>query len=122
MLTEIHLAEGDLTAALAQARASKVHMSLWFGIAAACEAERPADASAIYLEHLERIIDGKKDRAYDEAAKLLRKIGTLMRRQGQAPRFLDVLGGVQTRHKAKRNLMKRLEPMAAAARKPGPHG
>jgi uncharacterized Zn finger protein len=120
VLTEIHLAEGDLPAALAQARASNCHRGLWFAIAAACEAPRPDDAIAIYLEYLESIIDGRNDRAYDEAAMLLGKIGTLMRRQGQAARFLDALGRVQTRHKAKRNLMQRLERVAAEARKQGP--
>ena len=122
VLAEIHLSEGDLPAALAQARAARCTQQLWFEIAAACEPERPGDAIAIYSEHLDRIIDGKNDRAYDEAAKVLSKIGALMRREGQASRFLDVLAGVQTRHKAKRNFMKRIEAVAADARKRGPGG
>ena len=117
VLTEIHLAEGDLPAALAQARASNCHRGLWLAIASACEEPRPDDAIAIYLQHLESTIDGKNDRAYDEAATLLSKIGKLMRRQGQAARFLDLLGRVQTRHKAKRNFMKRLERVAGEARR-----
>jgi uncharacterized Zn finger protein len=116
VLAEIHLAEGDPAAALSQARAGGCTLALWFRIAEACERERPADAVAIYTEQLDRVIDGKNNDAYDHAAKLLSKIGKLMSRQGQATRFLDVLSGVQTRHKAKRNLMKRLDRVAAEAR------
>jgi uncharacterized Zn finger protein len=122
VLAEIHLAEGDLQTALAQARAGGCTGALWFRLAEACERERPEDAVAIYLERLDPIIEGKNNHAYDEAAELLRKIGKLMRRQKQAARFLDVLAGVQTRHKAKRNLMQRLEPVAGAARKQGAGG
>lgn len=42
--------------------------------------------------------------------------------QKQAARFLGVLAGVQTRHKAKRNLMQRLERVAGEARKQGAGG
>ena len=122
VLTEIHLAEGDLAAALTQARASGCTQALWFRIAEACEPERPGDAVAIYMEQLDRVIEGRNNDAYDHAAKLLRNIGALLRRQGQASKFLDVLGGVMARHKPKRNLMKRLERVAAEARKQGPSG
>jgi uncharacterized Zn finger protein len=120
LLTEIHLAEGDRTSALVQARAGGCTQALWLRLAAACEDDAPGDAVAIYLGQLDHIIDGRDNHAYDQAAQLLRKIGRLMRRQGQATRFLDVLAGVQTRHKPKRNLMKRLERVAAEARKQGP--
>lgn len=122
VLTEIHLAERDLAAALTQARAGGCTQTLWFRIAETCEPERPGDAVAIYMEQLDRVIDGRNNDAYDQAAKLLRKIGTLLRRQGQASKFLDVLGGVMARHKPKRNLMKRLERVAAEARKQEPGG
>jgi uncharacterized Zn finger protein len=122
VLAEIHLAEGDLQGAFAQARAGGCTNALWFRLAEACERERAEDAVAMYLERLDPIIEGKNNHAYDEAAELLRKIGKLMRRQKQAVRFLNVLAGVQTRHKAKRNLMQRLERVAGAARKQGTGG
>lgn len=119
-LTEIHLIEGDRGAALAQARVGDCTKALWFRLAEACEPDAPGDAVAIYLDQLDHMIDGRNNDAYDQAAKLLSKIGKLMHRQGQAARFLEVLAGVQTRHKPKRNLMKGLERVAAEARKRGP--
>lgn len=117
VLVEIHLGENDLPAALAQARAGGCHAELWMRLAKACEADHPADAAEIYRGCLEGMIGRMNNAAYDEAAATLRKIGGLMRGLGQNAGFLRLLGDVMTRHKAKRNLMQRLEKVMAEARK-----
>jgi uncharacterized Zn finger protein len=122
VLVEIHLHENDLPAALAQARAGACHGELRMRLARACETDYPADAAEMYRGCLEGIIGRMNNAAYDEAAATLRKIGSLMRRLGQGAGFLDLLGTAMTRHKAKRNLMQRLEKVAAEARKAATNG
>jgi uncharacterized Zn finger protein len=107
---------------LEQARAGGCSAELWRRVAQACETERPEDAITIYRSRLDAVIGKANNMAYDEAAEMLRKIGALMRRQGKASRFLGLLGKVNMEHKAKRNLMKRLEPVVAEARWAGVRG
>jgi uncharacterized Zn finger protein len=121
-LVEIYLTEGDLGAALEQARAGGCAAALWERLAQACEAERPEDAIGIYGSRIGGVIGRADNQAYDQATRMLRKIGQLMRQKGEATRFLDLLGKVMTAHKAKRNLMKRLEPVVAEARRMGVRG
>jgi hypothetical protein len=82
VLSEIRLAENDLSAALGQALPGGCETALWLRLAEACEPERSDDAVWICRDLLDGVIGRMSNDAYDEAARLLRKIGTLMPRQG----------------------------------------
>ncbi|MGH8503638.1 MAG: hypothetical protein ACREVE_14420 [Gammaproteobacteria bacterium] len=108
LLVEIYLWEGDVEAALREAKTGGCSEPLWLQLAAALEARQPEDAIEIYKDRVDPIVDRRNNQAYDEAAELLRKIQELMRRTGQAPAFLDYVAAVRARHKAKRNFMQRI--------------
>lgn len=109
LLVEIFLSEGDSDAALAEARGGGCTRDLWFKLAAAGERDHPADAAAIYRQHLDGIVERKNNDAYDDGAELVGKIRTLMRRMKQEKEFAAWLADVRARHKAKRNFMQRLD-------------
>lgn len=109
LLVEIFLWEGDSDAALAEAKTGGCTGSLWFDLAKAREKDHPADAAEIYRSRLDGIVEQKNNRAYDEAAALIKKIRGLMRRTKQEKEFAAWLEAVRIRHKAKRNFMQRLD-------------
>lgn len=109
VLVEIFLWEKDSDAALAEAKAGGCTGSLWFELAKAREKDHPADAAEIYRARLDGIVEQKNNRAYDEAAALVKKIGGLMRCTKQEQEFAAWLDAVRAKHKAKRNFMQRLE-------------
>ncbi len=109
LLVEIFLHEGDSGAALAEAKAGGCTGGAWTQIARAREKEHPRDAAAIYRNSIDGIIDYKNNRAYDEAAGLAGKIKALMQRAGEEREFVEWLGALREKHKAKRNFMQRIE-------------
>lgn len=113
LLVEIFLWEGDSDAAAAEARAGGCTESLWFALAKAREKDHPADAAEIYRARLDGVVEQKNNRAYDEAAALVRKIRDLMRRTKQEKEFAAWLEAVRGKHKAKRNFMQRLDKVMA---------
>lgn len=117
LLVEIFLWEGDSDAALAEANRDGCTESLWFAIARAREPQHPADAIAIYRQHLDDIVNRKTNDAYDQAADLVNKVRTLIQRLGKEKDFAAWLEGVRTRHKAKRNFMQRLDKITQSSSK-----
>jgi hypothetical protein len=109
LLVEIYLHEGDSDAALAEAKAGGCTGGAWMQLAQAREKNHPQDAAAIYRNSIERIIDHKNNRAYDEAAGLAGRIKALMQHAGQKEEFAAWLEALRLKHKAKRNFMQRIE-------------
>lgn len=95
VLVEIFLSEGDSGAALAEARSGGCTESLWMEIARAREAEHPRDAISIYQARIDPIVKRMDNRAYDEAAALAGKIGTLMKHCGQVKAFSEWIDSVR---------------------------
>lgn len=109
VLAEIHLAEGDSGKALQAAREGGCADHLWLKIAAAREADHPQDAIAIYQKIVETYVNRTNNNAYEEAANLVTKVRKLMQQEKQGREFKAYLEQLQTKFKAKRNFMKRLE-------------
>jgi len=109
LLVEIFLDEGDSSAALAEAKAGGCNEALWMAIAAARESEHPHDAIVIYLARVDPIVQRANNRAYDDAARLMKKVGGLMQRTGESKAFEAWLAGLRAKHKAKRNFLQRVE-------------
>ncbi|MBI3918436.1 MAG: hypothetical protein HY322_15685 [Betaproteobacteria bacterium] len=114
VLIQILLWERTPRAALEQARATGCSMHLWLDIARALEKADAADAIVIYQEQIDAVIAHTRDHAYEEAGKLAQRIGSLLRSTGRSAEFTPWLDALRARHKAKRNLLKRLESVVAA--------
>ena len=58
------------------------------------------------------IIEQTSNSAYEEAIKLIRKTGGLMKTQNQSAQFGDYLAGLRAQFKPKRNFIKLLDGVA----------
>ena len=101
--------EGEVDAAWQEAVAGGCSLSVWMEVAAARAVEHPDDALPIYVRQVDRLIDQKNRRAYEEAVELLSTIAELMNRAGRADEFPEYLAGVTVANKQKRSLLKLLD-------------
>jgi uncharacterized Zn finger protein len=109
LLVDIFLWEKDPDAAWREARAGGCSQHLWMKLAANREKDHPEDAITVYKKWIDPISNRKNNRAYEEAAALIRKIQVLQRRLKQDEVFADFLLAVRVTHKQKRNFMKLLD-------------
>ena len=101
--------EDDADAAWEEAVAGGCSIRLWMELAAARAVGHPEDALPVYVQHVERLIDQKNRRGYEEAVETLHTIGELMDRLGRGDDFPEYLATVRAKHKQKRSLMKLLD-------------
>ena len=109
LLVEIYLWEGNVAAALHEARTGGCAENLWLKLAAACEAGHPEDAIEIYQARIEPTIKLTNNDAYDRATELLQKVQTLTHRTGQQAEFDAYMEKLRIQYKQKRNFIKRLD-------------
>ena len=107
-LVEIFLWEKNTDAAWDEAKRGGCSDHFWLKLAAVREIDHPADAVPVYQRMVEPIISRMKNDAYDEATRMVKHIGELMRGMGKQAEFTAYLADVKLRHKPKRNLMKLL--------------
>lgn len=105
-LVEVHLHDGDVDLAWAEAGSSGCRRDLWLELARRREGEHPLDAIPIWQGEIERVIDAKNNQAYAEAVEFIARVGRLMTAADHGPDFLPYLVGLRAKHKPKRNLMK----------------
>ncbi|MBK5962883.1 hypothetical protein CCR95_01935 [Thiocystis minor] len=114
---EIALWEKDLDAAWATAQqgasaslsAGTCDRRLLIALAGQLEASRPEDAIALYRRVVPPIVQQTNNTAYDEAIKLIRKIGGLMKTLDRTRQFADYLAELRVQYKPKRNFIKLLD-------------
>lgn len=114
---EIALWEQDLDAAWSAAHEGICDRSLLITLAGKLEASRPDDAVSIYRCVVPPIVEQTNNTAYDEAIKLIRKVGGLMNAQSQSRQFGDYLVELRAQFKPKRNFIKLLDGVARSAAK-----
>lgn len=121
-LVRIRLWEGDVDAALADAREGGCRQEVWLSLAEALEETEPWEAMIIYREQVEPTIERKRKADYREATDMLVKVRDLMARAGHGDEFPAYLEEVREKHRRKRNLMKLLPELEGARRfRPDPH-
>lgn len=108
-LVEIFLSEGDLEAALSEAREGGCSEPLAFTLAERLEPDRPTDALELYRERIEPTIQGKRKSDYREAVALIGKVGELLARLGREAELPDLVGEIRATHRRKRSFMKLLD-------------
>lgn len=106
---EIALWEEDLGAAWESAHAGFCNQRLLLTLAGRLESSRPNDAVSLYRSLVPPIVEKTQNAAYEEADKLIRKIGGLMKAQHQSQAFEDYLVQVRMQFKPKRNFIKLLD-------------
>ncbi len=106
---EIALWENDLDAAWHAVHQGTCRQSLLIALAEKLEATRATDAIALYRKVIPDIVEQTSNRAYEEAITLIRKVGKLMKAQGQAIAFGEYLAELRVQYKPKRNFIKLLD-------------
>ena len=76
------------------------------------ESSRPDDAVSLYRRVVPSIVEQTNNAAYEEAIKLIRKTGALMKARKQSPQFGDYLAALRLQFKPKRNFIKLLDSVA----------
>jgi len=109
---EIALWEQDLDAAWSAAHKGLCDRSLLVALAGKLETSRPGDAVSLYRRVVPPIVEQTNNAAYDEAIKLIRKVGGLMTAQNQSRYFGDYLAELRVQFKPKRNFIKLLDEVA----------
>ncbi len=108
-LVQVFLWEQDVDAAWAEAVAGGCSAAVWMQLAEQREGDHPADVVPVYQAEIERVIDQRNNRAYEEAVELMKRVRKAMRRAGLRDEFLAYAASVRAAHKPKRNLMKLLD-------------
>lgn len=106
---EIALWEKDLDASWAAAQEGVCDRDLLITLANKLEPSRPDDAVALYRRVVPPIVEQTNNSAYEEATKLVRRIGKLMHGQKRGSEFAEYLAELRVRFKAKRNFIKLLD-------------
>jgi uncharacterized Zn finger protein len=101
--------EGCSDAAWEEAVAGGCSIPLWIELAAARAVDHPQDALPVYVRHVERLIDQKHRRGYEEAVDLMGTIGDLMDRLDRGDEFPEYHATVRAKHKQKRSLVRLLD-------------
>jgi len=112
---EVALWEKDLDAAWAAANQGICDRNLLIALAGKLEPFRPEDAISLYRRVVPLIVEQTNNAAYEEAIKLIRKVGGLMKAQNQSRPFGDYLAELRVQFKPKRNFIKLLDGVARSA-------
>ncbi|MBI2778939.1 MAG: SWIM zinc finger family protein [Gammaproteobacteria bacterium] len=112
---EIALWEQDFDAAWTAAHEGACDRGLLVTLAGKLEVPRPGDAMSLYRRVVPLIVEQTNNAAYDEAIKLIRKVGELMKAQNQSRQFGDYLAELRVQFKPKRNFIKLLDGVARSA-------
>lgn len=111
---EIALWEKDLDAAWAAAQQGVCDRNLLIALAEKLEPARPNDAIVLYRRVVPPIVEQTNNAAYEEAIKLVRKVGKLMGAQKRTGEFVGYLAELRVRFKPKRNFIKLLDGVSRA--------
>lgn len=112
---EIALWENDFDAAWESVHEGICDRSLLIALAGKLESSRPDGAISLYRRVVPPIVEQTNNAAYEEAIKLIRKVGGLMKAQNQSRPFGDYLAELRVQFKPKRNFIKLLDGVARSA-------
>jgi uncharacterized Zn finger protein len=101
--------EDDLDQAWREAKEGGCRRDLWLALARRLEHDHPADALDVYLTLLEPAIRHSDNHTYAGAVEWLEKVYAIFVRLRQEDSFDDLVRDLRQRHRAKRNLIKRLD-------------
>ncbi len=103
------LREDDARQAWHEAKEGGCRRDLWLALARRQQREHPADALEIYQAQIEPAIRHSDNHTYTGAAEWLEKVWATCARMEQDDAFDQLVLDLRERHRAKRNLIKRLD-------------
>lgn len=103
------LGEGEHEQAWSEAKQGGCRRDLWLVLARAREHEHPADALEVYLTQIEPAIRFSDNHTYAGAVEWLEKAQTMFTCLQQEDAFDELVRDIRERHRAKRNLIRRLD-------------
>jgi uncharacterized Zn finger protein len=103
------LGEHDHEQAWHEAKEGGCRRDLWLALAHTREREHPGDALEVYLAQIEPAIRSSDNHTYAGAVEWLEKAQALFARLEHEDAFDELVRDVRERHRAKRNLIKRLD-------------
>lgn len=110
LLIDIYLKEGEVEKALAVLRKPWGKRSArTLDVARAAEKEHPHQATTIYRQAAEALVEQRGRTSYRDAAALLKKVRDLQRRLGDEAGWAKYIAGLRDRHKALRALREELD-------------
>lgn len=101
--------EGDDEQGWREAKEAGCRRDLWLALARAREREHPADALEVYVAQIEPAIRASDNHTYTGAVEWLEQARTTFGRLEQEDAFDEFVRDIRGRHRAKRNLIKRLD-------------
>jgi uncharacterized Zn finger protein len=101
--------EEDAESAWREAQEGGCRRDLWLALARRREREHPADALEVYRAQIEPAIRYGDNHTYAGAVEWLEKVQAILVRLEQEDAFDELVRDIRERHRAKRNLMKRLD-------------
>ena len=108
-LVEIFLWQDDVDAAWREAREGGCTAGLWLRLAELRERDHPEDAVPIYKQRVQRLVDQKNNRSYEEALATLRRLREATSRLEPPGEFLGYVAALRAEHGRKRNFMALLD-------------
>ncbi|QQS46619.1 MAG: hypothetical protein IPM66_22435 [Acidobacteriota bacterium] len=109
VLVSILIEEGDLEAALREARSGKCESSILMDLAGRLAGSDAAEALNIYRRLVARYAEGKNAYAYEKAIEVLRRMGRLMKKQDRREEFLEYVRGLGEKYRRRHSLARMLE-------------
>jgi len=104
--------EDDAEQAWHEAREGGCRRDLWLSLARRRERDHPADALEIYRAQIEPAIRHSDNHTYAGAIEWLEKVQAIFARLEREDAFAELVREIRERHRAKRNLIKRLDERA----------
>lgn len=101
--------EGDPVDAWREAKEGGCDRDLWLALARARERDHPRDALEVCSAQIEPAIRSGDNHTYTGAVEWLAKVQTLFARLDQDDAFDELVRDIRERHRAKRNLIRRLD-------------
>lgn len=101
--------EDEPEAAWREAKEGGCRRELWLALARRRERDHPADALEVYLPLIEPAIRHSDNHTYAGAVEWLEKVQAIFARLEQEDAFDELIREIRERHRAKRNLIKRLD-------------
>jgi len=114
--------EGDPEEAWREAQEGGCRRDLWLELAGRRERDHPADALEVYRAQIEPAIRHGDNHTYAGAIEWLEKVQPIFDRLGQEEDFVELVRDIRDRHRAKRNLVKRLDERGWGRRAAGGPG
>ena len=105
ILVQIFLWEGDVEVAWCEAKENGCTTALWLDLARRREVDHPADALPIYQTQIEAAVAERNNRAYAEAAELVRRVRSALLRLGRPSDLTAYLEDLKARHRRMRNFL-----------------